>query len=174
MKTIIFRDELNPESVQQLIDEIEQPGVSTEDKEYDIRILMSSVGGQSDMAKAVIDCINGLSKDFKMELVVTFQANSAAFEIFVKAECKKRLYDTANAVVHLYDRLVSSKDIIHDKDSYDEFLLAGVNDANEDLLKWFDSLGIFTKKELKRIAKGKDVYVERERMQIIIDKQNKK
>jgi len=172
MKTIIFRDELEAESVQKLIDAIEQPHV--EEKEHEIRILFSCPGGFSDMALAVIDCINGLPEKFKVELVVTYQANSAAFDIFVKTKCKKRLYTDANSIVHLYSRLAETRDIIHDKDSYDKFLLDRVNDLNEEYLGWLEGLEIFTQKELKRISKGKDVYVERERLQKIIDNQNRK
>ena len=172
MKTIIFREELNPDTVQKLIDDIEQP--HEEDKEHNIKILMSCRGGQSDMGQAVIDCINELPEEFEVELVVTYQANSSAFNIFVKTKCKKRLYEGANSAVHLFERIVSSKDIVNNKDSYDKFLLDEANDSNEKYLWWLENLGIFTKKELKKIAKGGDVYVERERLQKIIDNQNKK
>jgi len=172
MKTIIFREELTPESVQELIDKIEQPHEDI--VEHDIRILFSSIGGHSDMAEALIDCINGLDKEFNLELVVTYQAVSGAFDVFVKAKCKKRLYRNANGVVHLFDRSFSSRDVINSKNSYDKHLLAEINDMNAEYLEWLEELGIFTGKELKRISRGKDVYVERERLQKIIDKQSKK
>ena len=172
MKTIIFRDELDPETVQVLIDEIEQPHVEV--KEHDIRVLFSSIGGHSDMAEAVIDCINELPEKYDVELVITHQAVSAAFDIFVKTKCRKKLYEGANGIVHLFDRSVSTRDVINTKGSYDEFLLKNINDMNEKYLWWLESLKIFTKKELKKISQGRDVYVERERLQKIIDNQNKK
>ena len=172
MKTIIFRGELNPESAQNLINDIEQP--HEEFRETDIKILFSSMGGQMDMAQAVIDCINGLPKEFKVEFIVSYQVNSCAFNIFVKINCKKRLYEGSNAVVHLFERIVSSKDIIHNKDSYDRFLVDLADDENVKYLEWLESLGVFKRKELKKIARGGDVYVEGERLQKIIDNQNKK
>ncbi len=172
MKTIIFRDELDPETVQKLIDDIEQP--HEENKEHDIRILLSCHGGDADMSMAVINCINTLSKEFKVELVITYRANSAAFIIFVKTNCKKSLYDGAHSVVHLLDKIISMNDVLNSKKSYDKFLVNNVQLRNTKYLKWLKSLKIFTQKELKKISRGKDVYVERERLQKIIDNQNKK
>lgn len=169
MKTIIFREDFTPETVQELIDGIEQPG--KEEKEFDIRILFSNCGGEGDMAQAVVDCINELPEEFNVEFVVTYQAVSAAFDVFVKLKCKKRLYSHANAIVHLYSRNVSAREIINATESYDKFLLNELNVGNARYLKWLESLDVFTAKELKKISKGKDVYVERKRLQRIIDRQ---
>lgn len=172
MKTIIFREDIEPEATQSLIDDIEQP--HEEAKEHNIKILFSSPGGQMDMAQAIVDCINGLSDEFDVELVVTYQALSAGFDIFVKTKCKKTLYSTAHGLVHLYTRDLSVRNIINNKKSYDRFLLDEMNNRNAEYLEWLESLKIFTKKELKRVSRGGDVYVERERLQKIIDNQNKK
>jgi hypothetical protein len=169
MKTIIFREDFSPETTQALINEIEQPG--QREKEHDIRILFSCQGGASDMAQAVEDCINELPESFNVELVVTYQACSSAFDLFVKAKCQKRLYDEANAIVHLYSRDVSAREVINSDDSYDKFLVEYLKKANLRYLAWLKRLDIFTPKELKRIAKGGDVYVERRRLQKIIDDQ---
>ena len=169
MKTIIFREDFTPETVQELIDKIEQPGV--EEKEYDIRILLSSQGGETDMAQAVVDCINELPEKFNIELVVTYHVCSSAFDLFVNTRCKKRLYNEANAIVHLYTRNVSAREIINSQDSYDKFLVGLLKTLNVKYLEWLKGLGIFTTKELKELSKGEDVYVERKRLQKIIDEQ---
>lgn len=169
MKTIIFREDFSPETAQELIDKIEQPGV--EEKEHDIRILLSSSGGETDMTQAVADCINDLPEEFNIELVVTFRACSSAFNLFVNTKCKKRLYDGANASVHLYTRDVSAREIINSKSSYDKFLVNDLNKRNVKYLEWLDGVGVFTAKELKKISKGEDVFIGKKKLQKIIDDQ---
>lgn len=169
MKTIIFREDFTPETAQKLINEIEQP--NEDPKEYDIRILFSNCGGEGDMAQAVVDCINELPAEFDVEFVVTYQVISAAFDVFVKLKCKKRLYPQANAIVHLFTRQVSVRETVNATESYDKFLLNDLNVGNAKYLKWLEGLNVFSLKELKGISKGRDVYLGRKRLQKIIDNQ---
>lgn len=170
MKTIIFRDELNPETVTALIDEIEQSGCDS--PETDIRVLFSSPGGQADMTQAIVDCVNELPEDWNVEFVFTHQVHSASFRIFVDLQCKKRLYDSAHALVHLYSRSIDALEYTKKKGSYDSFLMNKLEDANNRFYKWLKGLDLFTKKELNKIWKGGDVFVDYDRLQKIIDDQN--
>ena len=171
MKTIIFQGVFDSESVSDLIEKIEQPHY--DEKETDIRLLLSCAGGEENMAQALIDCINRLPDEYDFELVITFAAISSAFDVFLMTKCKKRLYDGAYAIVHLLTREVSSREVIHDKKGIENKLIDELSRRNAKYLEKLDALGVFTQKELKKISKGKEVFVDGYRLQKIIDNQQK-
>ncbi len=172
MKTIIFDGDLSNENVQALIDDIEQPHADI--VETDIVLYFSSNGGSRHSSQMLIDCVNRLPKDTIFKMIFYWQVHSAAFDVFVRARCTKVVYDGAISILHVMDRTVNSKDYLHNKKSFDAFLVEDVNDANEKYLEWLAGLPKFlTDKETRRISKGKDVYISNKRLRKLLKRLNK-
>ena len=171
MKTIIFDDKLNNETVQVLIDGIQQPYEET--PETDIVLYFSSEGGFNHSANMLIDCVNTLPEEHNLKMVFYWRVYSSAFDIFVKCNCKKIVDRGAVGLVHLSSRDVGVREISNDKGSFDNFLLEDTNALNEEYLKWFQDLGFFSRRELKEISKGGDIYLNSLRLKKMLSKLKK-
>lgn len=170
MKTIIFEGELNNENVRELIDDLQQPYV--EEPETDIVLYFSSEGGYYHCGVVLIDVINSLPKEYNLKMIFYWKMFSAAFDVFVRVKCKKEVCTGSVGLVHLMNRDVGALGMINDKKSFDRFLANELEDGNEEYLKWLMDLpGMFTQKEIKKIAKGRDVYINTKRLQKFLKKQ---
>jgi len=172
MKTIIFEGELNNENVQKLVDDIQQP--YEDEPETSIVLYFSSEGGYLHCGNILIDVINSLPEHYNLKMVFFWKVFSCAFDVFVKAKCKKEAYTGSVGLVHLMNRDVGVLGVVNDKDSLDRFLVDELNDGNEVYLKWLSSLPkMFSSKEVKKISHGQDVYITAERLEQFLKRQKK-
>jgi len=173
MKTIIFDDTLDKESIQTLIDDIEQPHV--DDPEKDLLIYFSSDGGYWYASQMLIRCLNNLPKTFSVKIVFFWRIYSAAFNVLIDVKCEKEVLDGAVALLHLLDRDVSSREYIHDKTSFSKFLVDDMNRYNEKYLAWMAALpGFLSEDDVKVLSEGRDVYADSVRINDLLENLKKK
>lgn len=148
MKIVYITEAVNKEMVDKVAEALSVEG--------DIKFYLNSHGGSRPMSKTIVDMINQ-NKD-RVELIAQGDLYSAAFRIFWKCLCKKRLMPETRAIWHM-----GTKDHIdlgyNGKPHYDWELWETkqfVKD-NKKQVKELKQLNV-TKKELKKFSKGKDLY----------------
>jgi len=82
--------------------------------------------------------------------------------------------DGAISIIHLMNRDVSARELIHDKESLESFLVEDLNEGNVKYLEWLMDLPKFlTEKEIKKISEGKDVYINTKRLRKLLKRLDK-
>ncbi len=164
-KTIIFESEINKDSVQELIDNIE------DNIEKEITIYFTTSGGNNSDTLSLISFLENTDAD--ITLVGTWGINSNGFILFYRLiKLKRKLAEDVYASVHLSYREISTNNILKDKDDADgeKFYLEILKKRNEINLKFYEQLGL-TPAELKKIKKGYSVLLGRDRLLEILEKQ---
>jgi ATP-dependent protease ClpP protease subunit len=178
LKTIVFNDEINTETISNLLVEIEtlEPNETAYEIDgnvvYKRNIYFSSPGGSVSDAAILIDYIN-TSTEFVFELIGTWNLSSSGFNIFTLARCKKRLIEKTNnfAVIHLFDRDVSTRDL-KKKKSFERFMNSEMEKQNEKILDWYEQIGV-TEDQLTEIRAGEDVLIDNQQLTEIIENSNR-
>lgn len=124
-------------------------------------ISLFTIGGATAAGKTIIKIING--RPDKVTLIC-HEAYSSGFDIFYNSKCNKILTDTSKGMVHL-----SSVEMLmqaNGKPCYSEDRCIIENWGNsKSLLKMVKKF--LTKKELKWLKRGEDVYLSFKRMKEI-------
>lgn len=156
-KEVIFEDEINNESVAELINVID----SNDDKKL-IKIYLTTTGGNLHSAEILIRYINRKVREGQeIELVATWEVSSSGFFVLCKTICKISFLD-AWSTVHIGTNTVDYRESLKPK-SQQKFLLKHIKKVNEKILEAFKDIGL-TEKELKDISDGKDIILEHDRL----------
>jgi len=162
MRTILFDDKIEIETIRKLIDDIE----SKDDNE--ITIYFTTSGGQSFVGDIIIDYFNTTKRE--ITLIGLWMINSAGFLIFFKSTgLKERRFINAHSVLHLMNRdtnIVESKD----KDQYEYFLNKQLENDNKELIEFYRSVGV-SEKYINKINKFWDVYLDNNELNELLAKQ---
>lgn len=178
MRTIVFNDNIDTETVSELIANIEMLDPNESGYEIDGKLVFkrniyfSSPGGSVSDAAILIDYIN-TTTDFVFELIGTWNLSSSGFNIFTLARCKKRLIEQTNnfAVIHLFDRDVSARDL-KKKKSFERFMNNEMEKQNEQLIDWYSQIGV-TPEQIAEILAGEDVLIDNRQLNEILETSNR-
>lgn len=129
-----------------------------------ITVYISSEGGDLWIGEEILDVLN-THKD-NIELVVSAQVSSGAFEVAYKFKGKKRVLPGSMSVLHLYTDTFKYRELLK-KNSYarwskDVCLVRVIKEFNK-MIETF-----LTKDEIKRINKGEDLYIHTDRLSEIL------
>lgn len=126
-----------------------------------LRIYINSTGGDPSFADAILDFIEN---NKVVEIIAYGKIYSAAFDIFYKAKCPKRIVNGIMGMAHLSriemaNFTVTDNEEISQASNYKNWW----NQDKLNRLKFYEEIGM-TKKELSKIKKGEDVYFQHERL----------
>jgi hypothetical protein len=179
LKTIIFNDEIDYESIARLIAEIEhideyEDGIAKEEGGqvfFERDVYFSSGGGCVTSAAILIDFINN-NRKFIISLLGNWNLSSSAFNIITMSNCNRRLIDTnCFAVIHLPDRGVSTRETMKRK-SLDKFLISESEINHDKIIQWYRQIGV-TDEQLSEIKLGEDVLIGHQQLSDIIENTKK-
>lgn len=126
-----------------------------------LTIYLNSPGGNVDAMNVVIDFINGHAEE--IELIGNWELCSAAFDIYMKAKCNKRLLPNTIGMAHYSSASVTVNENGELTDSYSEVKFDQLRSEKDRSLSFFRKLGL-TASELKTIKAGKEQFFTYERM----------
>lgn len=162
-KTIIFDKEINSDSIRELIKDIE------DNIEKVIIIYFTTSGGNNVDTEILIEMLNGCSAD--ITLVAVWGINSNGFKIFFRVTNIKRvLMPRAHAIVHLSSRSIETMDLLPDADKVDKFLIDGLKQENERLMKFYVDVGL-NYDELLKVEEGGEVVLGYDRLKELLENQ---
>lgn len=154
---IIFSNQIDTNSIKELIESIN--GV---DLEKGIKIYFTTPGGELPATKILIHYLNKqVSEGREIELCGTWEMSSCGFIVFCLVKCKKSFLD-AWSIVHMGTRMMDYKEL-QTKGSFEKFLLKVLEKQNAEIMEVYKEIGL-TEKEIKRVKKGKDLYLNQERL----------
>jgi hypothetical protein len=173
MKTITFKNEINIETIDELIAQIEtiEPGeektiykVKGSRKHlefYERTIYFSSFGGEMCAAEILIDFINN-TRNFLFNFVFFWENSSAAFEIMSRLLCEKRLMNDCFSVIHISTSEYSSRDLLK-RESIQKHVMQEHKKLIKQQIDSYRTLGI-EDQLLKKLSRGEDVFLNREKL----------
>lgn len=127
-------------------------------------IYLNSQGGDPDIADAIVDVINSSDGPNPTILIAYGKIFSAAFDLFYKAQCTKRLLDGTIGMAHLSEIEMDSFIVTDTKDTISASTLRKWwAEDKKKRLSFYEKMGI-EKKDLMKIKKGEDVYFQHERL----------
>lgn len=151
MKSYFLNGEINPESTEKFLNFLN-------DNE-DIRIYLTSGGGQTYSSEVILDVIN---KRKDLELFAIGKICSNAFYIFFSAKCKRYILDGTHGMFHFgrcdYSLLENGK-LYYDSEKFD---FDQLKKQKSKTLKWCREIGM-TGKEIRDLDKD-DVFFTNERL----------
>lgn len=155
MKYFFIDKELDEECFSKFID------FYNENQSEKINIILESNGGNSHLARIIIDIINSNSENF---ILTSLKIYSAAFTIFYSAKCKKRIVKNTigcfhKAYLNNIDLDVSGKPVWLEH----KCLIKNLETRPASPI----SLNFMTKEEKKKFNEGGDVYFTFKRMKEI-------
>lgn len=139
-----------------------------------LEIYLNSSGGDPDTGAAILDVINSNDNTNPTTIIAYGKIFSAAFDLYYKAKCSKRILSGAMGMVHLSRLEMDKFDPMDNKDSANAaaYKIWWDNDKKE-RLGLYQSLGI-EKKDLSKIKKGEDIYIQYNRLlELLNGKSNK-
>lgn len=131
-----------------------------------LRIYFDSEGGIDDYRTAFIDLLNH-NKD-RIELVGFCQLYSAAFDIFLFAECKKIVFPSCLGMCHQFWRRVDTFANGKVYGDAEKLCIPHYKKQIEERFKTYKKFGL-TDKEIKKVRNGEDVYFLADRLNEIIE-----
>jgi hypothetical protein len=173
LKTIVFENDISAKNVYDLISDIEkidenEEWLSNGDRKYFQRtIYFCSGGGDVGSANILIDFINN-SEQFIFTLVGYWCISSAAFSVFMKSKCERRLIsENTFSIIHLSDRDSSSRELKKSK-SLDKFLLEEMEKCDKKEIEWFLEIGV-TPEQVEDVKAGEDVTIGYDQLNEILN-----
>ena len=161
VKEIMFRDEINFETVKNLIEVID----ANEDKEL-IKIYFTTIGGCLQSTQILIEYLNRKHDEgLDIEIVATWEVSSGGFIILCKTKCKKSFLDAWSSI-HIGTRDINYRESIV-PDSQEKFLLERLEKKNVEIMKLYKDVGL-TDNELQILLEGKDVILDQQRLEEIL------
>lgn len=146
---LIFYNEINPETTEELIDKIESA------PDCIIRLLFSSDGGNVDCSKHISRVLS--ANKHRIELYAGDMVASSAFEIFYNFTGYKEC-----AGVGLVHQINANGRIVHARNSYERVLKETIKRDNEELMNKYTFL---TDYERELFKQGLDIHISNDRMQ---------
>lgn len=145
----LFYDEINVETVQNLIDDL--------NKYVIIDLFFSTHGGMTSAMDALIHYLNGRKNDIRIYLT----SNVASAGTFILTDFEGEVFiakDLDYLIMHTVDRPTynNRKGFLNKAE-----LQKHIEEANENLALKYEKLGL-TKKEIKRFKAGEDVVLYRD------------
>lgn len=163
MKTFCFKNEIEVENLESLINDIE------EKKDKEITIYFCSGGGSVSAADAYIDYFNYCGRTFTF--IAYDEISSAATRVFFKSKTKRRILPTAWAIIHLPDSKFSLNELLK-RDPLTVGLREWHDRFVEKTIALYRSWGI-PESEIKIIEKGEDVFLDAARLREIDERLKK-
>jgi hypothetical protein len=163
-KMIIFHNELNAETVTELIAMIQGSNYKS------VWIYFTSEGGRTGCADILLDFL--VNTDKRIKLIGTGFIESCAFRVFLTAPCEKTLLPSANAMLHNVYIDYGDKPIKKTKrmTKTEESLLACSYEENMNVYQIYRDHGV-TEDIIDIMKTGIDYYLTYEQFKAIIDKQ---
>jgi len=156
----MFYDEINFETVNELIEKIEL----VQDPIEPIKIYFTSLGGGYNVMQSFISYINESDRNFY--LVSSGEISSAGFIFFFSTDSYKEILPGTHSVIHIGSRLQESREMLNNN-SYDTFATKMMEKDIKSYSKWYKSIGI-TDKEIKSMEKGNNVLLDTDRLNEIL------
>ena len=163
MATITFNDEICDESYATF----EQKMNEALEKEQDITIYIITVGGEFCLSQNMTDIINNYP--YYVEVIFSGWVFSAGMYILTNLDytlVDVNLTEATEGMVHLADMHLSSRGF-KDENSYSSFAKNNEHIINESYLK--NIKRFMTEKEMRVVNKGKEVYLNHDRLAQIIE-----
>lgn len=180
MKSLIFKNEMNFQTIDELIAEIEivgeneaptkikykdSKGNETEVEQFVRKIYFSTNGGIISTSKILVDYVNN-NEQFYFIFVANDELSSAGFETFIRLNCEKYVLDGTFAVVHVITCDLDSRETLK-KDSIQKSLLKMLKDDIKQQVEFHKSVGM-DEKHIKKIIKGENVFLSKEEIEKLI------
>lgn len=156
MKVLYINSVIDTEYTENLLNKLSELLSESDDN---IIIYLSSDGGYPDCGKIIIDYLN-MHTD-KIELVLSDQVNSTAFDIAYEFKGHKRLLDDVFSVVHKVCLKVDINDF-RDKNSINYH-------RSNHYDKVYRDYDFLTNEELERYNNGQDIFLDHERLKTILN-----
>lgn len=134
-----------------------------------VKVYISSPGGETGTAEAIIDLIN-LHKD-KIEVIFYGEVFSAGMIILLALKCPKRILKNTIGMYHFAWQSLDIAEGGKPTDAYSVFSIKELRKAKAQVLAYLKTTPL-TDKEIRLIKNGKDAYFSYDRMLEIINKQN--
>lgn len=166
MKTLIFNDEITYDSVNDLINDIEE-GINSGEE---VTVYFQTVGGDYSSGLVLIDYIN--QNKNSITLVGYEELSSTGFSVFFRVDCKKKLLEGVFSLVHLTARSVETRNIKNSK-HIDKFFLDESKRNHDAEMVWLKQIGLYDK-EIASVKKGEDLFLTDSRLNELLNRQNKK
>lgn len=163
---LYLEEEITRETVDKLIAALKEAGDQGE-----LDIYFASNGGARYLSDVIVDIINAHWN--KITLIAHSDLQSAAFEVFFKSKCPRRVMPQAIGMYHQSYAdftLNCSKKIVSESD---RLVLKGMNTvALQEMSGLLSSLGA-TEKEIRKFKRGDDVWFDSSRLQEMLGYQYK-
>jgi ATP-dependent protease ClpP protease subunit len=163
MATITFFGEIGIENYEAF----EQKMNESLEKEQDLTIYISTGGGAMCLSQNMVDLINNYP--YYIEVIFSGFTYSAGMLLLTKIDytlVDVNIMEGTEGMVHLADMSLSMRGF-KDEDSYSSFAKKNGNIINESYLK--NIKRFLTEKEMRVINKGKEVYLNHDRLAQIIE-----
>lgn len=136
-------------------------------KEEKIEIYLFSKGGKCSIESAMTHIINSNPEKFK---IIGYEyLASSAFNFFVKAKCEKELLKGTIGMYHLAVISLDYNDKMKTVDGIDDAYIKKMKTIDQPgNLEFMKQCG-FTKKEIKKVNQGQDLFFQVSRMQEIVN-----
>lgn len=171
MRTIIFNDIIEMESIYLLIENIENnidepdylissglnEDLNSQKIDGQVRyrtIYFSSDGGDWNAAKILLDYINN-NTTYDFFIIFNNNVGSAGFELLLRLQCPKKILNTTFSIVHLATTDIDLRQSCK-KESIQKKLLVKINNLIEDQISKYREIGI-SEKIIKKLKLGEDV-----------------
>lgn len=126
-----------------------------------LSIYLSSTGGETDIALAMVDLINRYAK--AIDITFYGEVYSAGMFVFLKVNCKKNLLEDARGMFHFAYQDITINEGGKPSDPEDIFLMKEMKKVRARTLDYLKSTKL-NEKEFNSIKKGNDVFFSYERM----------
>lgn len=161
MKSIIYDDSIDFESVEELMEKID--GIISDD-DAKVNVYFNTGGGDYNAGLVLIDYINR-HKD-KIKLTAVENISSTGFHIFYKTECEHEILDGLYSVMHLTTRSIETRNMRNAR-HLDAFFKEEMEKENADELEWFETLPL-SNKDIKALETGEDIYLNTNKLRKIL------
>jgi hypothetical protein len=183
MRAIIFKNEINFETIDELIREIEvidqfetptkikyfnDKGEDCETEMLVRKLYFSTNGGAIAASKILVDYIN-THNNFYFIFVACEELSSAGFEIFINLECERIVLHDAYSIIHT---ITCYSDIRENqkKESIQKNILENIKQDIKKQIQNYRNLGI-CEKSIKKLLKGDDIFLGNDELQRILQLQ---
>ena len=157
MKTMIFSDKFDMESVGDFIMKVED--VIGKNPMEKISIYFQSGGGETKAGMVLLDYLN-VHKD-KIIMIGNYSLESCAFDVFVRCRNEKRILENTTGMIHSINTTYDTIEI-RDRENPRHLYLELDELINGRCMDFYRELGA-TEDEIEMMEKGKEVVITYER-----------
>lgn len=169
VKNIFFNDDVTDETVIELMERLDSCMCGIEVQVEKVVLNWSSRGGVYASLVMLSNYINQYPID--IEIVAYDICASAGFIFLLYTDRPVRVLDSAFAIIHLGDMLISSRDG-RDSKSYGAFMKKGMDELDVSLLNEYKLCG-FSEEEMAELEKGRDVHANKDRLVQLLETYDK-